>query len=535
MEYIINCQYQKGFSWHHVNGVSFIGYGYNSNNNYISGIEAIKLFTECRTIEDIKNILSNFNGVFSLIIELENKLFAASDKSRFFPLFYFQEKNALQISDNFYQLVKKHDCISFDNKAVSQFLAGAITLGSLTVIEHIYQIQAGEIVEFNNSAKTSSFIPATYSKETNYNYDNKESISILNKTGVRLSNSLQNKQVVLPLSGGYDSRLIACWLKQNNVNNVVCFTYGRKGTPDIKISENIARELGYEWHYIEHNPAMVANFLNDDEFSDYYKYMSRGTSMFYMQEYFALRELTRKNIIKPNFVAIPGHSGDMLGGSQFYKVIPPNINIPQLPEKVYESTFTYMKLNQKHKLAIKHQLSTELNAIAKALRTTSAYKVFEEWLVRERIAKYVFNSAHVFTYFGGEVRFPFWDDELFTYWFNMPIEKRLYKTYFDKLLNENWFEPFNVKYSLELQASRYDLAKQKIKNIIRPYLPSYYKQKLLKKNDWTLYEKITDQLLPDLKNVNINVKHNNKSYINRILHWYLAQLQKEYSLKSFNE
>lgn len=534
MEFNISCKYQKGFSWTHAEGVYFIGFLYNSNNEYLTGKEAINQFKPVQTCEELKRKLKSCNGVFSLIISIGNKLFAYSDKSRFFPLFYLNNKQKLFLSDNFYELLDSNSNLSFDNVAVNQFLSGAITLGSLTVIKGIQQIQSAELVEFENDHISSHLLSSVLNAGKNYQYSEEESIDQFNLAADRLCKSLQNKQVVLPLSGGYDSRLIACWLKQHKIENVICFTYGRKDTSDIQISKQVAQALGYEWHYIEHTPELVADFQKDNEFSEYFKNMSRGTSMFYMQEYFAVRELCRRNIIQPGFVAIPGHSGDMLGGSQFYKVIPPKNKINNLAEKAFNSSFAYMNLKRKDKQTIKDQVKQQLYFLETSLDIQSDYKLYEEWLVRERIAKYVFNSAHVFTHFGGEVRFPFWDDELYSYWFNMPIEKRLYKSYFDQILCKNWFEPMDVIFKKELQASYLDLTIQKIKKLIRPYIPATYKQKLLKKNDWTLYDDITTQFLPELDEMGIKVKHNNKSYINRILHWYLAQLQKDFGLKPFN-
>ena len=44
----------------------------------------------------------------------------------------------------------------------------------------------------------------------------------------RIGESCKDRQILIPLSGGYDSRLIASGLKKIGVNNVVCFSYGQK-------------------------------------------------------------------------------------------------------------------------------------------------------------------------------------------------------------------------------------------------------------------------------------------------------------------
>ena len=44
----------------------------------------------------------------------------------------------------------------------------------------------------------------------------------------KLSKSCEGKQIAIPLSGGYDSRLIASGLHKIGFKNVICFSYGLK-------------------------------------------------------------------------------------------------------------------------------------------------------------------------------------------------------------------------------------------------------------------------------------------------------------------
>jgi asparagine synthase (glutamine-hydrolysing) len=51
------------------------------------------------------------------------------------------------------------------------------------------------------------------------------------------STSQQGKTLVVPLSGGLDSRIIVAKLKRLGANDVICVSYGRKGCRESEIAK----------------------------------------------------------------------------------------------------------------------------------------------------------------------------------------------------------------------------------------------------------------------------------------------------------
>lgn len=60
----------------------------------------------------------------------------------------------------------------------------------------------------------------------------------------RLLENSKGRQLVIPLSGGLDSRLLAAWLKKLKAPNIKTFTYGKPDSPETSISEQVASALG---------------------------------------------------------------------------------------------------------------------------------------------------------------------------------------------------------------------------------------------------------------------------------------------------
>ena len=261
-----------------------------------------------------------------VIVRKDNKVWAASDRSRFFTLFYSINNGSFSISDNFYELIKNTKTSSINELSKFEFLSNAITCNKRTLIDEIKQIRPCDAIEYYNEKIQHQYFHTVATTKTEYFSD---SFSVLKRKGYevfeiareRLQNSLKNKKVLLPLSSGFDSRLIACWLKSSGIENVTCFTFGRMNAPEVETSKNIANKLNYKWINIEYNSSLIVNFEQDEYFHEYYKYLSRGTSMFYMQEYFAIRELVKKGIATKDHVVIPGHASGFLAGNNLVRTL----------------------------------------------------------------------------------------------------------------------------------------------------------------------------------------------------------------------
>ena len=74
-----------------------------------------------------------------------------------------------------------------------------------------------------------------------------EFLNILRDTIQRLIKFANGRQIIVPLSGGYDSRLVASLLKQANYQNILCFTYGKKSSPEVIISKKVANKIFFYW------------------------------------------------------------------------------------------------------------------------------------------------------------------------------------------------------------------------------------------------------------------------------------------------
>lgn len=524
----LSLKYNNGFYWLSRNKVSVKGYIFDADGKYRNGDMLAMYFEGIKDKERLKIRLQQANGLFAAIVQIEETVFLACDPTRTFPLFYCLKDKEFYVSDSMESLMEITGLKEPDPFSQLEFRSTAFVTGRETLIEGIYQVEAGEMVCLANNKAERSFY---HDYTTSFTIDSTKEIltekfeALLDEAFRRLMVSLGGRTIALPLSGGYDSRLIAVMLKKFNVPNVICFTYGRKTNPEVQMSCEIARILGYPWHFIEYTPALINGFLEDGRFKEYFRYSAQYSSMFFMQEYFAVNYLTEHSFIPEDAVFVPGHSGDFLGGSHLDGKLKPHSSAKKLVNEIFNRNFILYDLSGKEKKMLKKKI---WNPVKEEVSENNllTYSLYENWDLKERQAKFIINSSNIYYYFGHQVRLPLWDAGLVNFFRVLPYELKLYKRFYNRILEECYFKPFQVHFENEFQPAPLQIKLQVLKNNLRPFLPERVKEKILKRNDWMCYHEITDLMAEDMRKRNIRFKFNGSAYNSMIVQWYLSQVWK---------
>ena len=509
-----------GFSWYQNETVFLKGYFFDEKDNYYDKENAISFLSEITSKEDFLTIIHQINGCFTIIIKTENSCFIASDTTRIFPVFYTFQNKQLYVSDDISFLKETFNIHNFDKLAETELKSALHTYGKKTLLKDVFQIQSNEYLIIENDNITEHDFFFSYATEktntASYNEQKEQAILVFESAFKRLITSLNGRTIALPLSGGFDSRLIAVLLKKHNYTNVICYTYGKKNSFEIKNSKKTAKALGFKWHFIEYNDTLFNNLLSSSTFKKFVNYAGKYASMPNPQEYFAVQYFKKNNLIPDDSIFIPGYAGDILGGSLFLKIIPKRLQKKNIINIIIKHGFN---LNKIEKERIKNELEVRLeNTI---YHNKLSVSIFEDIHIKERITKYIFNSANFYTFWGYEHRFPFWDKELLNFFKEIPETHKVGKLLFDDVLINHYFKPFKVSFEEELQPSKKTLILQKIKNKIRPFLPIFMKKRFLEKNSWINYKPLTAQFEADLKKNGLSIKKQLKSYNEVIVQWYV--------------
>ena len=527
----------NGFLWYSDHNIHVKGYVFDKDEKYLQGNSLIQYFKNITDEKAFAEILKFSNGLFDVIIETGNGILAAVDIIRAFPLFYSLSPQGLIISDEPDIIINTFSEHSFNKLNVAEFLSAGYVTGNETLVEGIHQLLAGKYLYFDgNSLKNRYYFNYSITTPFPENYEGLKIVgkNVIERTFKRLIDSLNGRTAIVPLSGGFDSRLIVAMLKFYKYENVCCFTYGRKNNSEIVLSKQVADALGYRWIYIEYNHELIDGFIDDNVFMEYYKYSANYTSMFFMQEYFAVKYLKDNNIIPPDSIFIPGHSGDFLGGSQLTKFnIRENFTFNKIPDKILQTKYGLVSLNTKFDKLFKIKISKEIESLVDTNLRYLPYSVFEDWDCKEKLSKFNANSVSIYSFFGYEFRLPFWDFEITEFFKQVPYKFKWEKLLYDQVVKE-YFTKYNINFRKELQSSIFVIKKQLLKNKLKSCLPSGLKYFLMNKFDNYYYYEITGIMKKQM--INDNKKYYRKFAIGNgnIVQWYIYKLRKDERFSSLS-
>ena len=500
---------------------------FGPDGRYYKAGEMLDYFRSIHSREEFEQKVEGINGYFSVVVEMQGDWLLATDIIRSLPLFYRKTEKGWIITDEARMASIPADD-AMNEEAVLEFSGTGYVTGAETLIKGLWQVQAGEIVSLGEEAKRHFYF--SYRANSLLNLEEhlliEKGLHVLEKTFKRLLESLEGRMVAVPLSGGFDSRLIAVMLKRAGYDKVICFSYGRKGNPEARISEKVAEQLAFPWYFVEYNPKLIDAYVSSESFKEYYSWAANYTSMFFMQEYFAVKYLKENSLVEKNTLFIPGHSGDFIGGSQFAKhgFSALEESVSNLVDRILSVKYHYHRYTGEDKNKMKKRIAQRL-ADKGELNTYFAYSVHEDWDFKEKFAKFNVNSNAIYTFFGFEFRMPFWDREIVDFFRQLPVSWKVNKRLYDALLEEYYFKPNEVLFKKELQSSPIKYAWGRFKKRVKRFLPPSFINLFTRKEDLLCYREITAMLQDDLRSKSKKGINAGNRYNRVIIHWYLQNLE----------
>ncbi|MCL2063908.1 MAG: hypothetical protein FWG98_06010 [Candidatus Cloacimonetes bacterium] len=453
-----------------------------NKNIFLTGscFKGEKLLKDELFFQDLENVenksqleekLNQYNGFFAFVICLNNsqECLVAVDRVRSIPLFYGSHKENCFISNDAEWVRQNVGDMNIDPISEQEFLMTGYVTGKDTLFRGVKQLQAGEFLHISNQNNKSQAATIEFQTFRYYKYLHSEPQKIKNKESYqqdldlevsksiqRLINFANGRQIVIPLSAGRDSRLIALKIKQAGYKNVLCFSYGVKGNFEAETSKKIAELLNFNWVFTEYTEQLGYKWYNSIDRKNYYLMAFNYTSLPVMQDWAAIMDMKKRGLIDKDAVFTPGHTGDFISGGhipiQAHLCKKANIKIlvNEIKNRHYSliytnSNFIQFKDNNAHiktkqqKQFWENRIITlcEINDIKDAY---DFYNITEMWNWQERQAKFIVNSARDYEYWGYDWWFPFWDSDYMLFWQQIPLvfrkNKLLYNEYVDSLFKK---------------------------------------------------------------------------------------------------
>lgn len=397
--------------------------------------------------------LKNANGFFNLVFQNSGTLFAAVDCVRSLPLFYSVKNENFYISDSAQWIAETTGRKEFDGLAQMEFKCTGYVTGEDTLIPEIKQIQAGEYIQVSENGgtfeikKKNYFVfahtePAERLPETDYMKQLDSAIDVCIDNLIKFAGG---RQIVLPLSGGRDSRLIAMKLAERKYENILCYTYGSENNHESSVSRQVADALGLKWFFIKYDNDIPAFLYDSDTGRGYQRMAHNYVSLPHLQDMFAVYKLKESNIVDADSVFVPGHTGDFISGGHipsitFMEGLNKNVLVGAVYGKHYSLTCNLPGKSVKN---LRNRIQMELNPKDGLLSSVEFADSYEAWDWKNRQAKFIVNSVRVYDFLGFSWWLPFWDRNFLEFWEKVPLKYR-----FERVLYNGFVDSMSEKHGI---------------------------------------------------------------------------------------
>ncbi|MCE9662469.1 asparagine synthase-related protein [Halomonas sp. M5N1S17] len=396
--------------------------------------------------------LSTLNGFHALVRRDEKGLVAMVDRIRSIPIFYGMASGALYLSDDADWVRSRLGQERMSQEARADFqLAGYVT-GRDTLFQGVKQLRAGEALVVHDSdtglvLDLERYYLFQYRGASEGDEARRQAHleALVEQAFRRLIDVANGRQIVVPLSGGYDSRLVATMLARLGYPRVLTYAYGHRGNPEAAMSRQVAESLELPWTFVEYSQAAWREAAAGDDYWHYQQWASGWSSITNMQDWLAVKLLTERGDVEPGAVFVPGHC--CVTG-----FLPPPVFEARREGRTLAAGDLGMALRKRH-FALHEGADGEARFQAHVLpRLAETYPVDEaldpDEFIRqfilfgwqERQAKFIVNTVRSFEFFGHDWWMPLYDGDFMAFWQQAPghwLEDRSgYVTFVERLFAE---------------------------------------------------------------------------------------------------
>lgn len=254
-----------------------------------------------------------------------------------------------------------------------------------------------------------------------------------------------DSKIVIPLSGGFDSRLLLAMAKDCGVSSLLCFTFGKVGNKEAAKSRQVASYYGYDWEFVEYSPELWNSMRNSHWIDDFYGFCSFQSSMPHIMEVLALRKLLADGAIDAECTVMPGHALDFVAGTHIPKIPKgTSSNIAKsVCKQLMDKNMGLWSGCQGDLAEIRDEVENMFHESYRCDGAEGVINSYEEWVWFERQAKFIANSCRVYDYLGLKWRMPWWDSALVELWCGLDITERRNRSKFMEYLQARDPQAFN--------------------------------------------------------------------------------------------
>ncbi len=412
-----------------------VGYLWAGGSHY-RDVEVARYFAGATSWAHFLRLADEASGEWSIVMARDGEVWMAVDARASQRIYYCESDGRLMVSDNGFDLVDRNE-VSWDEDACLFFLRWGFAPRERTLVSGISRLPAQHALRYAGVRGTTLTAYTDIRRvEMGATLSYAEARDLLrqhlDEAGERLVRHLGGRTAILPLTGGYDSRMIAYQLDRLGYDNVLAINYGRRANEDALRGAEVARRLGMEYQFVESTSPEAMDYTRDADWHAYMRSMTGLSSCYYYQEY---RPASTVAARVPGGVVLPGHQGDDLGGSQLThtRLGRRTMSSQELAQYLYDHQVMHQRFDREQRMRLVELHRSIVEGYPEGLRP---WQMVELFMQRERISKYNLNSQASWRYFGLETAGLFLDKALAEFAYGLPWEYRYGKRLHEDVVRE---------------------------------------------------------------------------------------------------
>lgn len=374
------------------------------------------------SVESLEEWVREQEGNWAAVFVTSDAAYLITDQARSFPLHVALGPTTYVAST--IEALRGRVPFSLNADAAAEFAHSGYVFGDDTLLDGVVSLPTSCIATLREGALTTRQYTNFYPEHS----DDSEQFWHLFKEEMlasysRLLERAGGRQLLIPLSGGIDSRLQLAVLRELDAPNVLNFTYGRAGSAEARISHRTADQAGFDWVFVEQDGERVAQAWNQPGNNGFLRHAWEGNALPHIQDWYALGRLRQMDQVDADAIVLPGHT--VVGNQHNPEVLQQGAAITkaQYARALADNHFA-LRRSQDRAIAFSYtaaKLSTFVDAHWDDGGAQRRSDLMHHINLDNRQAKYITNSVRAYEYFGFDWALPMYERSFHELWLSGPF------------------------------------------------------------------------------------------------------------------
>lgn len=401
----------------------------------------------------IQEFLNSVTGCFALVWRRDQSLWMATDIARSRPLLWAVRDGRCVVSDSLHSLIRQDQALQLDPIAAEELSLCGFIGGDRTLIKGVQSLGPAELLSWNPDTGVRRYhyfrfrpkLPDESSTAQN------QLATALTESVRRMLDHAGGRELVIPVSGGVDSRALLAAVQQLGYPRIKTFSFGRRFSRDFRIGCQVAEAYQLPHAKVVYTRRLWKQLWRSTWLSDYLRYAHGGVSVPNFQALPALYTLSTQGWFDRHAIFIPALAGFFPGGCLPSLTTLQNLDHEPSPStangtraqgtRVRETIAQGLRrrkllgarqvaLSPEFEQALAEQMD-ELGVSSSTLGLSDREQYIlasEHWEFQERQPKYIGNSCRYFDFMGYDWWLPMWDRQFVDACAELSFESRVDKS-----------------------------------------------------------------------------------------------------------